>query len=368
MSNNKKSKFNNAPSVSHSNNYFSPLQTIEDEEGIDEIIIEKNVKVNIPPITILKCKIEEVHELCKISKITDYSIRKISIGLKLFVKSKSDFDTVCNLLANQYEFFTYATKHEKPYKALIFGLDKQDPMIVKKKLTDMGLKCLEVKIVVKKNNLYNSEYVIYVVYFERQTITIKELRQSYSVIDYIKVKWEFQKPNKSKITQCYNCQMFGHGSSRCKVKTFCANCAGNHKTSECKETTVKCANCSGTHKSTYDKCPNKENYISIRQRTQPASIRHTRDSPTRTTTRNYNSSFPDTLRQNVPAGTGTWQTRGNIASNSGNNSGITSDTNELFSIQEIKALTLELISNLKNCKNKADQFEVITNLAVKFLS
>ena len=127
------------------------------------------------------------------------------------------------------EFFTYASKGEKPYKAVLLGLDKSDPNIIKNKLISLGLKCSDVKIVTKTREDRN-EIVIFIVYFEYKSITLKELRENYSVINYIKVRWEYQKPNKSKVTQCYNCQMFGHGSSKCKVKSFCAHCAGEHKT------------------------------------------------------------------------------------------------------------------------------------------
>ena len=130
-------------------------------------------------------------------------------------------------------------------------------------LIDKGLKCLDVKLVTKTFS-YNAEYVIYVVYFQRQTITLKELRQNYSVLNFLKVRWEHQRANKSRVTQCYNCQIFGHGSSRCGVKIFCANCAGQHKTSDCTETIEKCANCNGSHKSTFDKCPSKLHYLNIK--------------------------------------------------------------------------------------------------------
>lgn len=264
---NKKNKPNNVASNSmRSNNYFSPLQTVDEDDQSDEVLLRKPTKVHIAPITILKVKMEEVHALCKSAKIDNYSIRKISIGIKLFCQSKPDFEKMCNHLTDKYEFFTYATKSEKPYKALLFGLDKQDPQTVKNHLNNMGLKCLDVKLVLKKG-VRNLEYVIFVVYFQRQTITMKELRHNYSIIEYVKVKWEFQKSNKSQITQCYNCQLFGHGSSRCRVKTFCANCAGPHKTAECKETDVKCANCSGPHPSYSDLCPSKQTYLNIKQRT-----------------------------------------------------------------------------------------------------
>ena len=98
-------------STLQSNNYFSPLQTIDgDDIDNDEVVVEKSTKVHVPPVTILKGKIEEIHELCKLMKITDYSIRKISIGIKLFLKSQGDFESMRNYLNNKYEYFTYATK------------------------------------------------------------------------------------------------------------------------------------------------------------------------------------------------------------------------------------------------------------------
>ena len=122
-------------------------------------------------------------------------------------------------------------KNEKPFKALLLRLEKKDPKLILKMLIGKGLKCLNVKLVTKTFS-YNAEYVIYVVYFQRQTITLKELRQNYSVLNFLRVRWEHQRANKSRVTQCYNCQMFAHGTSRCRVKTFCANCAGPHETSD----------------------------------------------------------------------------------------------------------------------------------------
>lgn len=160
--------------------------------------------------------------------------------------------------------------------------------------------------------------------------------------------------------------MFGHGSSRCKVKTFCSNCAGQHKTSDCQESTPKCANCNGPHKSTYDQCPSKIHYLNIRQRAQPPQRR-----PVRTEvllTKNYSNSFPNTLRQSVSTTTTNWQAQRDLINNRSSNNANNNCSNDLFSIEELKNLTFELITNLRNCKNKADQFEVITNLACKFLS
>lgn len=144
----KKSK-NNTPVASTSNNYFSPLQTIADDNIDDdntEVLVKAPVKVHVPPITILKVKIEEIHALCKAANVDKYSLRKISIGIKLFFESKTDFDTIVNILDGNFEFFTYATKTERPYEALLFGLDKHDPQLIKKTPACYGTQMLRRKV------------------------------------------------------------------------------------------------------------------------------------------------------------------------------------------------------------------------------
>ena len=237
-------------------------------------------------------------------------------------------------------------------------MDKTDPSVIKHRLINLGLKCSDVKIVTKARE-NNNEQVIFIVYFERKSITLKELRQNYSVIEYIKVRWEYQKPNKSKLTQCYNCQMFGHGSNRCNVKTFCAHCAGEHNTKDCKASFEKCANCSGAHKSMSPNCPSRETYVKTKQRALPKNLRE-RSLPFNNNA-NYNNNFPNSLNQSES------RKVHNLDYNQSNFRNGNKNSNNLFSFEEMKNLTFELISSLQNCKSREEQFEVITNLACKFL-
>ncbi|KAF8788789.1 Nucleic-acid-binding protein transposon like protein [Argiope bruennichi] len=60
--------------------------------------------------------------------------------------------------------------------------------------------------------------------------------------------------------QCYNCQLWNHGSNGCKLLPKCVICAEAHPSKECpkkgkKETEVKCANCGGPHTANYRGCP-----------------------------------------------------------------------------------------------------------------
>lgn len=367
---NKRSKTSTA--TSSTQNYYGPLQALDDDDidfDADVVPAEKTAKTHIPPITILKSNNEQIHKFCKDNNINDFCTQKVSIGIKLFCKTKIDFNLACLKLSKDFEFFTHMSKNEKPYKALLFGLDKCDPMVIKNLLISKGLKCNDVKLV-QKTSAYNVINYIYVVYFDKQSITINELREKHYVIDYVKVRWERQRVTSSRITQCYNCQLYGHGASKCKVKTFCAICAENHKTSDCKASTIKCANCGGTHKASSNECPSRVKFIEIRNRYQHANrrvpVRPGHGSAAHNhapAAANYNSNFPNMLNQGNVNGNNSWFPRPPLSGPT-----LNSNNNNLFTLEEIKNLTLELIVNLKKCKDKSEQFEVITTLACKFLS
>lgn len=335
-------------------NYFHPLQTLNEErnsEDDDEVIVHKTAKVHVPPITILKCNAKQIHDVCKEANVNDYAVRKISIGHKLFCDLKEDFERICKQLGNRFEYFTYATKNERPYKALLLGLDKMETSIVKANLIEMGLKCLDVKLIHKTREDKN-DLTIYVVYFIRQSISLSELRQRHNNINRTRVKWEYQRASSNKVTQCYNCQMFGHGSSRCNVKTFCAICSGNHKTEGCTSQTIKCVNCNGPHKALSPECPSRQSYCQMKKRFQPVK---TRVQASHCNETNYNANFPNTLNQEQAGTSYSW-------------SRPAQNDNNLFSFEEIKTIALELMAKLRSCRSKEDQFEVITTLACKFLS
>jgi hypothetical protein len=65
-----------------------------------------------------------------------------------------------------------------------------------------------------------------------------------------------------KITQCFNCQKFGHYSINCKVKeATCVKCGGKHQLKDCKAPKAKCANCGNEHTSSYGGCTYKQTQI-----------------------------------------------------------------------------------------------------------
>lgn len=185
-----------------------------DDENDDDIPIQKEAKVQIPPITLLKCKAEEIHRICRANQIKNYLVIKISIGHKIFCENKNDFDTLIAQIENKIEYFTYANKSKRPNKALLQGLDLMEGETLKNKLIELGLQCTDED--------QPNEVILYVVYFKPKSTSLNELKKNFTSIDHTRVRWDFQKARNNKVTQCFNCQMFGHVSSRCRVRSFFA--------------------------------------------------------------------------------------------------------------------------------------------------
>ena len=64
------------------------------------------------------------------------------------------------------------------------------------------------------------------------------------------------------VTQCFNCQSFGHSAKNCRSKQKCLICGESHSHKGCpnKEAKkAKCANCLGPHVASYRGCPEYKN-------------------------------------------------------------------------------------------------------------
>ena len=60
------------------------------------------------------------------------------------------------------------------------------------------------------------------------------------------------------VTQCFNCQSFGHSAKNCRSKQKCFICCENHSHKGCPNKEArkpKCANCKWSHVASYKRCP-----------------------------------------------------------------------------------------------------------------
>ena len=76
------------------------------------------------------------------------------------------------------------------------------------------------------------------------------------------------------VTQCFNCQSFGHSAKNCRSKQKCLICGASHSHKGCpnrdrEAKKAKCANCSGPHVASYRGCPEYKNRRSATCGEQP---------------------------------------------------------------------------------------------------
>lgn len=146
----------------------------------------------------------------------------------------------------------------------------------------------------------------------------------------------------------------------------------------------KCANCNGNHRADDRQCKKIVEYGELQRRLANRNRQHQKGFQYR------EDSFPNTLQASLtppePAtGTSYSKASGNAgkshdhqmssdhtfhgmgSSSSSAKVGNSNSNPNLFTFQEINSLTHEMLRGLSACKDKFEQFEVITNLATKYL-
>lgn len=165
--------------------------------------------------------------------------------------------------------------------------------------------------------------------------------------------------------QCSKCFLHGHGEKNCHMAIKCANCGENHKLEDCALEKPVCCNCKGEHTATFADCPSRKNFIEIRKSlsSRTANKKYTQQRPQLQTERfDIEAMFP-ALPQPKKNPLFNWGSTTHHMPPAPANS----DDSSLFSIDEIMQITHDVLTSLKSCKTKMQQFETITRLAVKYV-
>lgn len=162
---------------------------------------------------IKQCAKEEVHFKC-------YPQTK-----HIITYNKTDYECVQKeLIDNNYQFYSYSLKDDKPKKLCLKGIDKcyksQDILEEIKKLTDEVNNVTQLKSLKNKNELLS----VFLVYFKSSCI-LKTIPDKIRYLCDHKIKWEpYNKGRQNAITQCSRCQQFGHAESNCNNSFRCVKC------------------------------------------------------------------------------------------------------------------------------------------------
>lgn len=403
-------------SIETSNQYAM----LTDNDGADETIVNRRTTTSgsrkssrIPPIIIPPptTKTQIISGFTKYGMI-DYRIKITSIGVYVFVDTAAEHSKMRSLLRDEkVPHYSHELPDDKAVKVVLKRLDKMDVQDLKKDLKEQGFEPNDIKLIVPYRPQYPN-HVNYLLYYTKDKIDLKAL-YAVKAINHTIVSWEPFRPPKTPVTQCRNCYLFGHGTKHCGMPARCKFCSESHESSSCtplkeaydesmekmEETaepkiidgfTPKCCNCGQPHIATDPTCSERKKYIDLQHRladrnramhpkktsTQPLVSK--KEAPAGRWNNTTNSrlttglSFADAVAGHHNSHPPGFQAASNntaaTAANRGTSQGQHAEcSNNLFSFDEINSLLNELLSGLSSCRDKTEQFKLISNLAIKYI-
>lgn len=381
-------------------------------------------KERIPPIAVPALTYKEIEKVLSDASISEYKLKfntDKEVGTYVFLSTAADHVKAREYLTTkEVGFFSHDLPNEKFFKVVLSGLQLMDLKDLKEELAKVNVFPVDIKVIKPKQARYDN-HANYILYFNRGTVDFERLKVEVRAVMHLIVRWDRYRHVKGQTTQCRRCQLPGHGTRHCNLTPKCMNCAGQHLTEQCEpmktalvtakqehvrdgkpdDSTVqvkfpwKCANCGGAHRADDRQCKKIAEYNEVqrrlsnrnRQRQQqfqyqeasfPNELQATAPPlPTQSTSRAHYSQALATgrsLNHNLPMSSG-YTVKGmgpvnspvNLESHVPFSSSKLNPDQELFSFNEINSLTHEMLRGLSTCKNKSEQFELITNLAVKYL-
>jgi hypothetical protein len=233
-------------------NFFAPLKTtnMDTDSSVSETIPQEEevpAKTCRPPPIILTSATNMIQLQKQLKNVAkeDFEFRNTRHGTRVITQGMAaDFLAIkSHFEGNNLSFFTFYPKSEKPIKAVIRHLPPNTPAEdICDGLMSLGFDVVSVKQMTTTHRSPSEEpktinLPLFLVTLPR-TVKSQEIFQLPSLC-HIAIRLEAYRPQ-SALTQCHNCQQFGHVWANCKQPPRCMWCGGGHLHKECpeKENTV----------------------------------------------------------------------------------------------------------------------------------
>lgn len=386
--NSKQKKLNHAPTPKRkdtntalkglsTNNRYANLSDNEDEIFVAQ---PTPMKVKTPPIVVFNANYADINKLLNGLNVQNYNLKYISMGIKILCSSLDDYNaSIKGLKEAKVEFYSHDIPSQQLMKFVLSGLPELTVDEVKTGLQMANIEFVDVKKMHTKGD--NRNYALYLVYFANKSTKLSELKTNKYILNIV-VAWSPYIASRKGPTQCNNCQLHGHGSKNCNLPPRCSKCGGKHETVAClrdqlpqPEQPYLCCLCGNAHSSRDRNCPKRIDYIKMKlsrttSRPNPSrnpnrstDQRSQQQTSHQQTFNRRDNEFP-ALKVHQGRKFSDWFTPNQSTPIEANRN----FDEELFTPQQLLELTTELISNLKACRTKLDQFQVITRLAIKYVS
>lgn len=380
--------------VPNQNNIFNTLpdDVPNVEVDINNSHRSKASKTRCPPITVAGIGTKHLRQLLSSKEVPQekYNMKLIKNGVQLIVADKEQFQKSVDVLKQgQIQFFTYLPPEDTPVKIILSGLALYDLEELRSELNCYGVQPVEIKVFsVKKTDVEDD--VLYLLHFQKGQVKLNELKKIKALFSTM-VSWRYFVKNKSDVVQCHRCQRYGHGKTNCNMLPLCVKCGERHETIQCKlpvkaklqdkdrsdRSRIRCANCSGNHTANFRGCPVRQDYLKqLEERAARRRIYNTDKLRRRETNvsggyRPQSTTAGSSRVNNQPNSSGYHQTRQLYADVVRNQSQpapeFDNGDSTLFSLSEFLSLARDLFQRLRECRNKEQQFQALTELMIKYV-
>lgn len=226
-------------------------------ESNPEANINVGIKSTLPPPIFVKgviCFTDLCLEIVKQIGVDNFSCKSSTDRLKIMTTNPASYRKLIHFLKEQKaEYHTYQLKEDKPTRVVIRNLHPSTSTELIK--SELELRLFEVRQVTSVLHKINKHPLPLFFVDLEPTIQSNDI---FKLTSLIHTKIKVEEPYKSKtISQCINCQEYGHTKSYCGYPARCVRCGALHASSACpnpRDTTPKCALCSGDHPSNYKGC------------------------------------------------------------------------------------------------------------------
>ncbi|KAE9532288.1 hypothetical protein AGLY_009911 [Aphis glycines] len=260
-------------------NRFEVLsQNVNTDENLDDNLIDLEPPIISdtikPPPPIFVKGVVDFPELCltliELIGVDNFICKSTSDCLKIQTTNPVAYRALVRFLRDEKaEFHTYQLKEDKPLRVVIRNLHPTTPLnLIKEELTVRLFEVRQVTNVLHK--VTKNRLPLFFVDLEPTTIA----NEIFKLTSLLHTKIKIEEPYKSKtISQCFNCQQYGHTRAYCGYKSRCVRCGDEHQSSDCpnsRDHPPKCAHCSENHPANYKGCSIYKE-IQRRKRRSPTS-------------------------------------------------------------------------------------------------
>lgn len=221
----------------------------------EETVAQAPKEPKMPPIVIEGTKgWQKVCQKIKEMKAEYTTARTVKDGIKIVPKTANDHRQITKMLNEEKRsYFSYILPEDKKLHVVVKGLPVDaDINEVKEELREIGFDDAEVTRMVSRRT--KEEMSMYIV--KTNNKNIYKVDRLYNLTIRVEAVRKPRDPN-----QCYRCQRYGHGQSRCTFPQRCVKCSGPHAAKDCQlekpsdgKRNAVCALCKGEHPANYKGC------------------------------------------------------------------------------------------------------------------